>query len=588
MGSRFAEIRDDGTPPEQDARDAIARLESSIPTISTILDVTRTPSAVVGVLYGGRIIFATGIGICDQESGRVPDIDTIFSIGSCTKAFTATALHILQKKHKWDVTEAVSSYIPEFVTKHNEDVSKAAHMQDLLSHATGLANLCFSASGRFAEVLPTCEDIVHICSSLPKVSQFRASFKYNNWFYALASQIIPRKTGRSWATVVKEEILDPMGMTRTFASAQDVDDNYARSYTMVDDGSMHAASRPCVNAGSPFEGSGSLRSCVRDLLKWAAFLVEAAQSEETDKRSSSMELEDEAERPVQDCNLLLESLREIQRSCNPLSPSSSQAYGQGLYVLNFPAVDLNKFTNSGVTTTSQYRLGQSSPPQMVLGHTGEIQNFTSAYWVFPSTASCVVVLANGSGAYGDASSLIAQVLTQALFNLEPAVDFEFVARDIYSNSKKVWSNTVQLWRAHRRMGTTPCEDLDAYTGRYVCSDLRMTLDITIHPQGEEDDGDEISDVSDRPDRQLLRVQINGMANQVFVLSHYHNDSWSFMPRTMDEALLHGYRNYIENWASFVIDFTHRAAEEEGVFVELSWQLGINEAVDAQRFRKQGY
>ncbi|KAF2175357.1 beta-lactamase/transpeptidase-like protein [Zopfia rhizophila CBS 207.26] len=561
---------------EREARCIVARLEHSISTVPTILDITRTPSVAIGVLHGGKVILTKGIGMCDQQSGRVPDQDTIFSIGSCTKAFTATVLHILQRKHKWKEGEPVSSYVPELNTKYNTDVSKMAEVPDLLSHASGLANLCFSGSGRYGEVLPKYEDVVRVCSNLPKVSEFRASYKYNNWFYALASYIIFYKTGKLWAQVVKEEILDPIGMGRTFASANELDDNYARSYTMLDSRSIHPNHLPCLDAGMPFEGSGSLRSCVRDLLKWAVFIICAARSDGVQNQKVGNEEEEAARHHIMERISLLASLREIQRPHNPLSPSSVQAYGHGLYVLQLPAVDLNKLTNSGVTTSFPYEFGESLTPRTLLGHTGELQNFTSAYWIFPSTASAVVVLSNGSGAYGDASNVIAQVLMQALFDIKPAIDYEYVAMNIYSNSKKVWDDTFQAWKAHRTGDTTPCKDLNAYTGRYVCPEICMTLDVTIPEE---------KDVSERAAQQLLKMQINGMTSQVFILYHYHNHVWTFMPHTIDDALLSGYRNYIENWATFIIDFTQKVGR---VFMEVSWQLGINEPVDPQRFRRLGF
>jgi hypothetical protein len=168
-----------------------------------------------------------------------------------------------------------------------------------------------------------------------------------------------------------------------------------------------------------------------------------------------------------------------------------------------------------------------------------------------------------------------------LFGLEPVVDFEQKAQEVYFNSKNVWDNTVHLWNANRLMHTAPCEDLNAYVGCYECSDFRMTMNIRLHAQGEAVHNSASPDTSNCP---FLRMQVNEMESQIFVLSHYHGDAWSFMPKSLDDALLGGYRSYFENWAAFVIYFKRNTG---GVFVEVAWQLANNEGINPQVFRRVG-
>ena len=94
-------------------------------------------------------------------------------------------------------------------------------------------------------------------------------------------------------------------------------------------------------------------------------------------------------------------------------------------------------------------LGADSSPKKVIGHTGDLGSFISAYWVFPETESAVVVLTNSSSADGDSSNLIAQVLIQALFDLQPATDLVKVASEAVTEAKARWDQAVDAWTENR-------------------------------------------------------------------------------------------------------------------------------------------
>ena len=94
------------------------------------------PGLALGISYGGETLLCTGIGSRD-EHGQPWDGDTLFEIGSCTKAFTATAALILQERGLLDLDAPVVTYLPEFRLM---DDYAAAHVtaRDLLSHRSGL------------------------------------------------------------------------------------------------------------------------------------------------------------------------------------------------------------------------------------------------------------------------------------------------------------------------------------------------------------------------------------------------------------------------------------------------------------------
>ncbi|KAJ0272634.1 hypothetical protein COL922a_014623, partial [Colletotrichum nupharicola] len=52
-------------------------------------------------------------------SRRVPDKDTIYTLASCTKGFTGTAIGLLAYQGKINLDEKVTHYLPSFHTKNS-------------------------------------------------------------------------------------------------------------------------------------------------------------------------------------------------------------------------------------------------------------------------------------------------------------------------------------------------------------------------------------------------------------------------------------------------------------------------------------
>lgn len=76
-------------------------------------------------------------------------------------------------------------------------------------------------------------------------SKFRSQSFYNNVIYSLAGHVIEQLgAGRSWESLLRELVLDPLNMTQTsFYDAPDHPDRFARPY-LHPDGVTSAWSQP--------------------------------------------------------------------------------------------------------------------------------------------------------------------------------------------------------------------------------------------------------------------------------------------------------------------------------------------------------
>ena len=145
-----------------------------LPIIERIRQIFQCPSISVGVLHQGRTFLIKGFGYADQGALRVPDGNTIYCLGSCTKALTAVALGLLVESGHVDWDTPVIEYVPEFTTTYSPEVGEKATLRDLLSHSTGLPPLLFAILGKNAAILPRREDVVHVCGELPFLALFRS------------------------------------------------------------------------------------------------------------------------------------------------------------------------------------------------------------------------------------------------------------------------------------------------------------------------------------------------------------------------------------------------------------------------------
>src|SRR5262245_44054416 len=84
-------------PPDPPAPKSIPELKSRI---EAVLKETHTPGAGIGIVSRDEVQWVAGIGQADVAANKPADADTLFRIGSVTKAFAALAALQLQEQGK--------------------------------------------------------------------------------------------------------------------------------------------------------------------------------------------------------------------------------------------------------------------------------------------------------------------------------------------------------------------------------------------------------------------------------------------------------------------------------------------------------
>jgi CubicO group peptidase (beta-lactamase class C family) len=115
---------------------------SRVAAVEKAFDEARAAAGVPGaslvVVRGGQVIILKGSGMRDAAKGLPVTPDTLFAIGSCTKAFTAMLAVMSQDDGKLSLDASPKKFLPYFSLRDKEADAQVT-LRDLLSHRTGLA-----------------------------------------------------------------------------------------------------------------------------------------------------------------------------------------------------------------------------------------------------------------------------------------------------------------------------------------------------------------------------------------------------------------------------------------------------------------
>jgi CubicO group peptidase (beta-lactamase class C family) len=240
--------------------------------VEAVMKASEVPGATVAIVENGEVTLARGYGVRQLGSADEVDADTLFQIGSTTKAFTAAALAILVEEGKLGWDDRVIDHLPEF-RMHDPWVTREITVRDLLVHRSGLGrgqgDLMFVPSTDISRA-----DMVRRIRHLEPATSFRSGFAYDNVLYAVAGQIVEAVSGKRWEDFVEERILAPAGMKT--AVTNDVDrlaaSNRAHPHGRVGElrgvGEQELFDERKVALGANVGPAGAIASGANDLARW--------------------------------------------------------------------------------------------------------------------------------------------------------------------------------------------------------------------------------------------------------------------------------------------------------------------------------
>ncbi len=226
------------------------------------------PGMAIAVVKDDQIIMSQGFGMMDLEKQTPATSDTLFAIGSTSKAFTATlaAMQVDQGLINWD--DEVANYLPDYVFTA-EGQRLPITLRDMLSHRTGYTrNDLLWANGQASREL-----ILKTATAAEPWDDFREDFNYNNVMFLAAGEMSAQVAKTNWDELLENKLFKPLGMNSSTSIHETAiaNNNISLGYQWNEESNGHDfMPRRNLNNVAP---TGGIYSNVTDMAQWVRFLL---------------------------------------------------------------------------------------------------------------------------------------------------------------------------------------------------------------------------------------------------------------------------------------------------------------------------
>jgi CubicO group peptidase (beta-lactamase class C family) len=381
------------------------------------------PGAAVAIVRGDGLLLVQGYGV--KELGRPDPVsaNTLFAIGSATKAFTTASMAMLVDEGKMNWDDPVRKYI-EFFHLSDPLADQMVTLRDLVCHRTGLSRndlLWYDSAW-------SSEEIIRKIAFIKPTRPFRSAWQYNNLMFLTAGYAVGRTAGTTWQDFVQKRIFDPLDMAASDCSTTVVEKS-------PDHASPHRKASEKTRVISWYnldniQPAGAINASVQDLSKWLSFqlsdgtihgrrLISARNMTEMHTAQMVMRPEDWG------------------REFNP--ETRQMSYGLAWMIHDYRGIHL-------------------------VSHGGAIDGFRANITLLPDQKIGIVVLSNLD--QENMPEALRYSLVDIVLGL-PERDWDSILMEHFANETKEAAAASKKFLDSRVPNTKPSRELAAYTGEYT-------------------------------------------------------------------------------------------------------------------------
>ncbi|MBC7946995.1 MAG: serine hydrolase [Chitinophagaceae bacterium] len=236
--------------------------------ITRALAAWQIPGISICIIKDGKAVLLKGYGEKETGTSAAVDENTLFMIGSNTKAFTATALAMLEGIEmpggkRFSLNDKVQQWLPSFKL-HDPWVASETNIRDLLCHRLGFET--FQGDFMFFDSDLSAQQVLEKFGKLKPKYSFRSRWGYTNAAFAVAGEVLQQASGKTWSALLEEKLFRPLGMINTIALSSGIASaaNKAAAHTVAE-GKLKKIAYGNIDNMSP---AGSISSSAADLSKW--------------------------------------------------------------------------------------------------------------------------------------------------------------------------------------------------------------------------------------------------------------------------------------------------------------------------------
>jgi CubicO group peptidase (beta-lactamase class C family) len=451
-----------------------SQLDSLIPALQEEYNV---PGVGIAIVKDDQIVYARGFGSLAQGQPEPVDADSLFGIGSCTKAFTATAVGMLVEEGKLGWDDPVTKYLPHFQL-YDPVATREITIRDLLCHRVGFATFSGDFMGYGSRY--TDEEALERIRYIPPAFHLRTGYGYANLMYMTAGLVIQAVSGLNWHDFIRRRLLEPLGMTRTLTNADQLPGvaDVAQPHQLFHDQLVPLPHLQFNNGAA----AGALISSPRDMAAWLRFQLNRGRVGETQLVSEAVI--DEMRNP----HTLMQRSAEEKKL---LPRQHFAAYGLGWFLSDYGG-------------------------RLTISHGGGVDGMLSNLTFLPEEQVGYVILTNAIPHY--LNGALGRTIQDGILGFHER-DWRAEFQELARKDKGKEAEQRQKLEDSRPKDTHPSLPLAAYAGTYT-NPLYGSLTVSV-------EGDE------------LTIQLGGHPQAHGVLEHWHTDTffvrWAYV--TLEESFV---------------------------------------------------
>lgn len=181
--------------------------------IQQVMGKFEIPGMTVAVTKGRKIIYTGSFGVRDLNTKEPMKPEYLFHMASVSKPFVATAIMQLVERGKMNLDEPVVTYLPYF--KLADQRYKDITIRQMLNHTSGMPDVRDYEWDKPQYDVGSAERYVRSLTDQKMIAAPGERWRYSNMAFDALGDVIAKVSGQPFEIYVKENILQPLGMTES-------------------------------------------------------------------------------------------------------------------------------------------------------------------------------------------------------------------------------------------------------------------------------------------------------------------------------------------------------------------------------------
>jgi len=233
--------------------------------IEAVMERFELPGLTVAVTRGGEIAYTGAFGVRSLNSGEPMRADYLFHMASVSKPFVATAAMQLVEQGRMELDERVVTYLPYFELA--DERYRQITVRQMLNHTSGMPDVEDYEWDRPQYDEGAAERYVRSLKDEQMIAAPGELWRYSNMAFDVMADVIAKVSGRPFEIYVKQNILDPLGMSESTFLYPETPERLRTTGHVWRLGPAVSEVYPYNRRHAP---SSTLNSSVLEMTKWAS------------------------------------------------------------------------------------------------------------------------------------------------------------------------------------------------------------------------------------------------------------------------------------------------------------------------------